>query len=102
MVVRGRARDYANRHPRPEDTSLVVEVSESSLRRDSGPKRLLYAGAGIPHYWIANLVDQRIECFSAPSNGNYTVRRDYRPGDEVPLILDGREIGKIAVDQLLA
>ena len=33
-IVRGVARDYLGRHPGPEDTALVVEVSDSSLAQD--------------------------------------------------------------------
>jgi Uma2 family endonuclease len=45
---------------------LVIEIADSSLAYDSGPKRALYATAGVPEYWLVNLVDQRIECHWTP------------------------------------
>jgi Uma2 family endonuclease len=56
-VAKGTPRGYANRHPGPADIALLVEVSESSLDRDQGRKQLIYGRAGIPVYWIVNLVD---------------------------------------------
>ena len=39
----------------PSDVHFVIEVADSSLRYDSGPKLARYAEAGIPEVWIANL-----------------------------------------------
>src|SRR5262249_46180523 len=33
-VVRGRERDYLRKHPTPRDMGLVVEVADTTLRRD--------------------------------------------------------------------
>lgn len=63
-VVRGTVRDYASAHP--TTALLVVEVSESSLAFDRGEKASLYANAGIPEYWIMNLVDRRLDVYRDP------------------------------------
>ncbi|MBI4601147.1 MAG: Uma2 family endonuclease [Planctomycetes bacterium] len=63
-VVRGRARDYARAHPRT--ASLVVEVALSSLPYDRATKGSLYAEAGIPEYWIVNLVEGIVEVYRDP------------------------------------
>jgi Uma2 family endonuclease len=47
---------------------LVIEVSDSTYARDSGPKLRMYARAGIPEYWIINLNSQRIEVYRRPEN----------------------------------
>lgn len=65
-VVRGSIRDRLTRHPGPSDTALVVEVSETSLRRDRA-KRRLYARAGIAVYWIVNLIDSQLEVYTEPT-----------------------------------
>ena len=39
----------------PSDVYLVVEVADSSLEFDLGEKLALYAAAGIPEVWVANL-----------------------------------------------
>jgi len=63
-VVPGRWRDYREAHPsRP---ALVVEVAESSLTFDRNVKGSLYARAGVPDYWIVNLVDRALEVHRAP------------------------------------
>jgi Uma2 family endonuclease len=59
--------EYDREHP--ERTLLVIEVSDSSLERDRGLKARLYALAGVPEYWIVNLVDQVIEVYTEPFDG---------------------------------
>jgi Uma2 family endonuclease len=64
-VVAGGPRDYAIDHPaRP---ALVVEVSASRLAFDREDKASLYARAGIPEYWIVNLLDRRLEVYRRPA-----------------------------------
>jgi len=64
VVVPGRPADYDDAHPsRPV---LVVEVAESSLGFDRLRKGSLYARAGVPDYWIVNLVDRLLEVYRDP------------------------------------
>jgi Uma2 family endonuclease len=96
-VVRGSASDYESRHPGAADIGLVIEVADSSLLRDQRDKTRIYARAGIPTYWIVNLVDKRIEIYSQPSGAvevaGYGAFQTLQPGDTVPLILDGIAAG---------
>ncbi len=63
-VVPGTRYDYVAAHPaRPV---LLVEVAESSLADDRVTKGALYARAGIPDYWILNLVDRVLEVYRGP------------------------------------
>ena len=64
-VVPGKARDYTNAHPKT--AVLIVEVSESSLDYDRTEKASLYAEAGIPDYWVLNLIDRRLEVRRDPA-----------------------------------
>lgn len=100
-VIRGSSLDYLRQHPGPEDVALVVEVSESTLVRDRVAKRETYARAGIPYYWIANLVDHRIEVLSSPLRSGYTSVQLFAPGEEVPLVIDGVEVGRIPAAAML-
>ena len=100
MVVRGDTRQYRDRHPGAEDVALVVEVADSTIERDRGIKKEMYARAGIPVYWIINLVERLIEVYEKPVGSDYTSRRDY-PADSVPVIVEGREVGRILVSALL-
>ena len=65
VVVAGGPLDYFDDHPaRP---ALVVEVAETSLYYDRGAKAGAYARAGLPDYWIVNLVDWQIEVYRRPT-----------------------------------
>ena len=63
-VVAGRPGDYLRDHP--AKPVLVVEVAQSSLRKDRLRKGPLYARAGLPEYWIVNLVDGVLEIYREP------------------------------------
>jgi Uma2 family endonuclease len=61
--------DYSKQHP--QTASLVVEVADSSLNKDRGVKRRLYASAGIPEYWLINLIEGVVERRTKPGNASY-------------------------------
>lgn len=103
-VAEGTDDDYATTHPTPKELALVIEVSDSSLREDQTTKAALYAGAKIAVYWIVNLVDRRVEVYTQPRGGKnpgYKQQTDYGPGDEVPVVVGGKELGRIPVKELL-
>ena len=64
-MVPGEPRDYVSAHPLT--AVLIVEVADSSLRLDRRFKSGLYARAGLPEYWIANLVDGVLEVHREPA-----------------------------------
>jgi Uma2 family endonuclease len=63
-VVAGTIRDFATRHP--ASASLIIEVGDSTLRKDRTLKAHLYAQAGIADYWIVNLNDRQVEVHRDP------------------------------------
>lgn len=72
-VVAGRRGDYRARHPaRPV---LVVEVADASLRFDRRQKGSLYARAGVPEYWIVNLIDRVVEVHRDPAPDGGAIHR---------------------------
>lgn len=99
-VVRGSIRDYAHRDPDPQEVGMVVEVSDSSLRDDRDLTRV-YGGGGIPVFWIINLVDRQVEVYSQLGQGGYQSQAIFRPGQDVPVVIDGIEVGWIPVNDLL-
>jgi len=63
-VVPRDAAAYRDAHPsRP---ALIVEVAESSYRIDHGYKASLYARAGVPEYWIIDVVRETVEVHRTP------------------------------------
>ncbi|MDZ7962510.1 MAG: Uma2 family endonuclease [Aulosira sp. DedQUE10] len=69
-ILQNRSDDYLSAHPAPTDVLLVIEVSDSSLDYDQIVKIPLYAKAGISNYWIFNLFDNHLECYSEPYQDN--------------------------------
>lgn len=104
-VVKGTTRSFLARHPRPDEVALFVEVADSSRAIDQGTKARLYARAGIPCYWIVNLIDRQLEVLTDPSGPAdepaYGQRQVFGPDDEVPFVLEGKELARIAVRELL-
>jgi Uma2 family endonuclease len=89
--------DYSREHPRM--ALLVVEVADSSLRKDRKIKAALYAACAVPEYWLVNLVDQVIEIHRAPLGGQYEDVTEHRGNATVsPLALPA---AVVVVGQLL-
>ena len=80
-----RAADAPLEGPHPGSSLLVIEVAGDSLRLDRQSKRVLYAGAGIPEYWIVNLAEAAIEAHSDPDPvpGLYRSSAVVRAGETV-------------------
>ena len=100
-VIRGGIRDYRALRVSPADMALVVEVAETSLRGDR-LKLARYAWAGVPTAWLVNLIDSAVEVHSAPSAaGIYQEMTIHHGAGEVPVVIDGLEVGRLAVADLL-
>jgi Uma2 family endonuclease len=105
MIVRGERRQYLDRHPGPQDVAVVIEVADSSLLRDRTWKKRIYAAAGIPAYWIVNLPERRLEVYTEPSGPaaqpEYRLRQDYGLADEITLVIEGNEVARLTLTELL-
>ena len=62
-------------------------------------------GDGVLVYWVVNLRDSRLEIYGDPTGPSdapgYRECREYGPDDEVPVVLDGREVGRVSVKEIL-
>ena len=67
----------------PTDVYFVIEVADTSLPYDRGPKLARYAAAGIPEVWIANLRTREVTIHTNPVGSQYAHARTYRPGETV-------------------
>ncbi len=103
-VTRGKRIVWPDRHPGPDDLALVVEVADSTVDDDRA-MAVTYGGGRVPAYWLVNIPDRQIELYTEPSGPVAPVgyRRVVilRPGDFVPLVIDGREIARVPVTALL-
>ena len=82
-----------------------MEVAETTLELDRGLKSRVYARAAIPAFWIVNLPEGWVEVQTDPTGP------DESPGYRschiidgtglLPLVLDGREVARIAAADIL-
>ncbi len=72
-VLRPAKHEYAQRHPRPRDVLLVVEVSDTTIESDRSIKLPKYAAAGICEVWLIDIKGRAFEVFSdpVPRTGRY-------------------------------
>jgi Uma2 family endonuclease len=93
------------RYPEPVDVGLLIEVAVTSLRDDLTTSLELYARASIPAYWVIDVRGRRILVHTEPrvvdGIGIYGRLETYRSGQELPLVLDGREVAHIPFDEIL-
>ena len=100
LVARGVEGTFFTRHPGPADAALIVEVADSSLRRDRREKLPIYAAAGVPVYWIVNVPDRHVEVYTRPAGDTYDGLIIYSPGQELPVTLDGVTLDGVPVADL--
>jgi Uma2 family endonuclease len=91
---------YLSHHPYPEDIHLLIEVADRTLARDRGAKRTIYAHAGIPEYWIVNLIERQLEIYTEPDTerGMYGAERTLQETDRLE---DHYLAGTVDVAELL-
>lgn len=83
VLLRPDPRNYRDRYPEPGDVLLLIEISDSSLRRDRELKLPLYADAGIQEYWIVDVQDEVVEVYTNPSGSSYESVQRRRCGESV-------------------
>jgi Uma2 family endonuclease len=64
-------KDYSAKRPEPADVLLLIEVSDTTLKKDRASKARLYAEAGIQDYWIVNVKGRTIEVRRDPVGSKY-------------------------------
>lgn len=92
MLLRPRADDYRDSHPTPADVLLLVEVADSTLAYDRGPKLALYARHGVPEVWIVDLGGRAVEVCRQPGPEGYAERRRVMEGSAMPMLVQGLAI----------
>jgi Uma2 family endonuclease len=85
LLLKPRADFYGSKHPVAEDTCLVFEVSDTTLRYDRDVKLSLYAESGVPEVWIEDLQLNQILVYRKPKGKRYLTSLEFRLGEEVSL-----------------
>jgi len=105
VVLHGPDTTYATRLARADDVAILVEVADTSYAKDSGPKLRRYATFQIPVYWIVDLNRRLVEVHTLPHGkgkmAGYARCDIYQEHDLVPVVLDGAEVGRLVVADLL-
>lgn len=99
-VIRGTIDNYLEGPPGAGDVLSVVEVADSSLALDMGPKLAIYAAAAIPQYIVVDLVNDRIVVHEQPAGNAYTRVTLLQRGDTVALSTGDAHVS-IPADRLL-
>jgi len=81
LLLQPREGGYKLRHPSASDILLVVEAADSSLARERNVKMPIYASAGIPEFWIADLEHETLIVHRDPQPGGYRIV-ETRSGDD--------------------
>ena len=83
IALLGLRDDYYAQSATPADVLLVIEAADSSLDFDLGPKAALYAAAGIPELWVANLRTGGVVVHTDPADGSYATVRTIPAGGTI-------------------
>ncbi len=91
--------------PTAADVCLLIEVADHTYRHDRLRKLPLYAGAGVPAYWIVRVRKRRVEVFREPEGRGDTARylqaTVYQEGQDVPILVNGADAGRITLAEIL-
>ncbi|MEO1147277.1 MAG: Uma2 family endonuclease [Cyanobacteria bacterium J06638_22] len=84
-IVHPPLRRYLRHHPAPDEIFWILEYSQTSLTKDLGLKKDVYAEAGIREYWVSDLKNTRLNVFRNLSNGTYQTELTLMTGALTPL-----------------
>ena len=82
-VVQWRDNLYRDRHPRPDEVLLLVEVADSTLEFDLCIKARDYARSGIEEYWVLDVQARRLIVHRGPHADGYREIIALEAGDRV-------------------
>ena len=82
-VLQHRDDFYRQANPTGDNALLVIEVADSSLSLDQGPKLAKYAHAGIRRYWVVDLRHRTLHDYRDPDRfqGRYRQLHSLTTGD---------------------
>ena len=83
-IIRLPTSQYRDRHPQPADIYWLIEIANTTLSKDLGIKKDLYATAGIPEYWVVDLQNMLLVVFLDLQDGNYQTQRSLTSGSISP------------------
>jgi Uma2 family endonuclease len=82
-LLRPRDDFYGEKKISWEDALLVIEVSDTTIRRDRDLKLPLYARAGVSELWIEDLRRNTIFVYRDPGPNTYATTATFQRGDSI-------------------
>ena len=67
----------------PAFVILAVEIADTTLDRDLGPKMREYAAAGIPEYWVVDANKKRVHVMRSPKGEKYAYSKIMHFGEQM-------------------
>jgi Uma2 family endonuclease len=86
LLLKHREDYYASKRPSPEDTLLLLEVSDTTLGFDLNVKTPIYAATGVWEVWIVDLRRNVVRIFRDPEAGQYRAALTFSADDEVSVL----------------
>ncbi len=62
---------YLEHHPFPSEVYLVIEIADSTLKRDCQVKALDYGSSGIKDYWVLDINNRQLRVFRKGTDQGY-------------------------------
>lgn len=75
--------EYSAGNPPAADIRLLIEISHTTLTFDRTTKAALYARAGIPDYWVLDVVSRQLYVHRLPQAGRYAQVEVYNESESV-------------------
>jgi Uma2 family endonuclease len=91
-IVRLPADRYRTQQPQPADIYWLIEVANTTLEKDLGIKKDLYAAAGIVEYWVVDQRNAELVVFRDLEADGYRSQVCYRHGLIAPLAFGDVEL----------
>lgn len=91
-----------------DEIGIVVEIGEQAIEMDRTIKQRIYAGAGIPEYWILNPAERCLEVYRRPlppadgRTARYETVERLGADDSIEIVLQGESYGRIDLGELLS
>lgn len=76
---------YLQHHPYPEDIFWIIEFANTTLNKDLGIKKEIYAEVGIMEYWVVDLKKPELIVFRDLQNQQYQNKLSLTTGSISPL-----------------
>jgi Uma2 family endonuclease len=82
-IVKMHPLDYEDHHPAPEEIFWLIEVADTTLKRDRELKAPAYGRSQIQEYWILDVQERCLFVFREPSANGYTYERRLSEQDAI-------------------